>query len=341
MKIYLVGGAVRDAVLGLLIKERDYVVIGATPEEMSTQGYIPVGRDFPVFLHPKTHEEYALARTERKTSRGHQGFSFYTDPKVTLEEDLKRRDLTINAMALNEETGQIIDPYHGQADLQARILRHVSEAFSEDPLRILRVARFRAYLGQFNFSIAPETQALMKAMIQENALDELSDERIWKELVRALETDHPQKFFETLEDVCALPNLWKGKLNFHFPENSTPLIRFALLGYQAQYLPVAPKEFQELAQLIHEKADLTLKFPSSSAEEKVILLKSLDYLRRPERLALFLETCQLINPHSPIQAIEEAVVKLKILNREAIAAQSKTPKDIAMAIFTAECEALR
>jgi len=179
--VYLVGGAVRDRLLGLPVQEQDYVVVGATPEEMTAAGFLPVGKAFPVFLHPVTHEEYALARTERKIARGHQGFNFFTDPSITLEQDLARRDLTVNALA-KSKAGQIIDPFNGRADLQNRILRHVAPAFAEDPLRIFRVARLRAYLGRFNFSIAPETLALMEKMVAQGVVEELSDERIFQEL---------------------------------------------------------------------------------------------------------------------------------------------------------------
>src|SRR5689334_2179956 len=164
VKLYAVGGAVRDELLGLPVKDRDYVVVGSTPEEMERRGYKPVGKDFPVFLHPKTHEEYALARTERKTGKGYTQFSFHASPEVTLEEDLKRRDLTINAIAMVEETGEIIDPYHGQEDLNNKLLRHVSEAFIEDPVRILRIARFLARFYYLGFKIAPETEKLIKTM---------------------------------------------------------------------------------------------------------------------------------------------------------------------------------
>ncbi|HEX5476585.1 MAG TPA: multifunctional CCA tRNA nucleotidyl transferase/2'3'-cyclic phosphodiesterase/2'nucleotidase/phosphatase, partial [Burkholderiales bacterium] len=161
MKAYVVGGAVRDELLGLPVQDRDYVVIGATPEEMVRQGFQPVGKDFPVFLHPQTHEEYALARTERKSGRGYKGFTVYAAPDVTLEEDLRRRDLTINAMAKGED-GALVDPFHGKEDLERRLLRHVSEAFAEDPVRLLRVARFAA---RFGFRVADETRELMKAMV--------------------------------------------------------------------------------------------------------------------------------------------------------------------------------
>jgi len=203
-KVYLVGGAVRDVRLGLPVHERDWVVVGATPAWMETQGFRPVGRDFPVFLHPETGEEYALARTERKQGRGYHGFAFHAAPEVTLEEDLRRRDLTINAMAQDPETGAIIDPYGGQRDLQARLLRHVSEAFVEDPLRVLRVARFAAKLAPLGFRLAPETEALMGRMAASGELDALTPERVWKEMDKALRTDAPQVFFEVLHRVGAL-----------------------------------------------------------------------------------------------------------------------------------------
>jgi tRNA nucleotidyltransferase (CCA-adding enzyme) len=200
MKIYEVGGAVRDELLGLTVKDRDYVVVGATPEEMVGLGYRPVGKDFPVFLHPETHEEHALARTERKTARGYHGFEFHTDPEVTLEEDLARRDLTINAIAKDED-GALIDPYHGAEDLNDGILRHVSPAFAEDPVRILRVARFAA---RFGFDIAPETLELMRAMVTSGEVDALVSERVWQELARGLMEDRPSRMFEVLQESGAL-----------------------------------------------------------------------------------------------------------------------------------------
>jgi tRNA nucleotidyltransferase (CCA-adding enzyme) len=178
MKVYKVGGAVRDELLGLPVEDHDHVVVGASPEEMERLGYRPVGKDFPVFLHPQTHEEYALARTERKTARGYKGFTVYSAPDVTLEEDLARRDLTINAIAKDEATGALIDPFHGAADLQAGVLRHVSSAFAEDPVRILRVARFAA---RFGFGIAPETLELMRRMVAHGEADALVAERVWQE----------------------------------------------------------------------------------------------------------------------------------------------------------------
>lgn len=203
MKIYTVGGAVRDLMLGRPVRDRDYVVVGAAPEDLLAQGFRPIGRDFPVFLHPKTQEEYALARIERKTGKGYAGFAFDTARTVTLEEDLRRRDLTINAMALDEK-GTLIDPYGGQADLSARILRHVSSAFSEDPVRLLRVARFAARFQGLGFVIAPETLTLMRDMVVSGEVDALVPERVFQEIDQALGEAQPQVFFTVLRASGAL-----------------------------------------------------------------------------------------------------------------------------------------
>ena len=210
MKIYQVGGAVRDRLLGRAVHDVDYVVVGTTADEMMQKGFRPVGSHFPVFLHPITNAEYALARTERKTAPGHQGFTFHADPSVTLEEDLQRRDLTINAMAQEvnksgEPVGEIVDPYGGQADLGAGVLRHVSNAFLEDPLRVLRVARFAARFP--DFQIAPETLILMRRMVEARELETLSKERIWQELARAMEETEPLRFIETLNQCNALADV--------------------------------------------------------------------------------------------------------------------------------------
>ncbi|WIM04973.1 MAG: multifunctional CCA addition/repair protein [Candidatus Nitricoxidivorans perseverans] len=204
MKTYAVGGAVRDELLGLPVRERDWVVVGATPKEMAARGFRPVGRDFPVFLHPETHEEYALARTERKTAPGYTGFVFHAEPSVTLEEDLARRDLTINAIARDAD-GSLIDPHGGRSDLAARVLRHVSPAFGEDPVRILRVARFAARFA--DFAVAPETLALMRRMAEDGEVDALVPERVWQELARGLMEARPSRMFETLRTCGALKKL--------------------------------------------------------------------------------------------------------------------------------------
>jgi tRNA nucleotidyltransferase (CCA-adding enzyme) len=207
LKRYLVGGAVRDNLLNLPITEQDWVVVGSTPEQMLAEGYQQVGKDFPVFLHPQTREEYALARTERKSGTGYYGFSCHAEPDVTLEQDLLRRDLTINAIARSDD-GTLIDPYHGQEDLAQRILRHVSLAFSEDPLRVLRVARFAARFAPLGFQIAPETLALMSTMAQQGELTHLTAERVWKETEKALLTERPDIYFQVLRDCGALKVLF-------------------------------------------------------------------------------------------------------------------------------------
>ena len=201
MRSYIVGGAVRDRLLGLPVQDRDWVVVGATPEELRALGYLPVGADFPVFLHPETKEEYALARTERKTAPGYHGFAFHASPEVTLEQDLQRRDLTLNAIA-EDADGTLIDPWDGARDLEAKLLRHVSPAFAEDPVRILRVARFAARFT--GFRIAPETLALMHAMVQAGEVDALVPERVWREVSRGLMEARPSRMFEVLRECGAL-----------------------------------------------------------------------------------------------------------------------------------------
>src|SRR5580765_1034843 len=204
MKIYVVGGVVRDELLGLPVQDRDYVVVGATPEHMLSQGFRPVGKDFPVFLHPGTQEEYALARTERKVAPGYQGFVFHTDNTVTLEQDLARRDLTVNAMAKGED-GVLIDPYNGREDLHRRVLRHVSDAFVEEPVRILRIARFAARFA--DFTVAPETNTLMQDMVRAGEVDALVPERVWQELARGMMEKTPSRMFSVLRDCGALARI--------------------------------------------------------------------------------------------------------------------------------------
>ncbi|QQD22259.1 multifunctional CCA addition/repair protein [Oceanospirillaceae bacterium ASx5O] len=238
MQIYLVGGAVRDGLLKRPVKDRDWVVVGATPEQLLALGYEQVGADFPVFLHPKTREEYALARTERKSGQGYQGFECRFSPDVTLEQDLLRRDLTINAMAQDEQ-GNIVDPYGGRADLEQKILRHVSPAFAEDPLRVLRVARFAARFAPLGFTIAPETLALMQHMVSAGELDHLVAERVWTETRRALLEATPTVYIETLR-ACGALKVWLPELDALFgipqPEKHHPEIDcglHALLSLQA------------------------------------------------------------------------------------------------------------
>jgi tRNA nucleotidyltransferase (CCA-adding enzyme) len=204
MKTYAVGGCIRDDLLGLPVQDRDWVVVGATPQAMIDAGFLPVGKDFPVFLHPTTHEEHALARTERKTAAGYHGFVFHTDPSVTLEDDLARRDFTVNAMARGDD-GVLVDPFGGQRDLQDRVFRHVGPAFAEDPVRILRLARFMARFA--DFAVAPETMALCRSMVAAGEVDALVPERVWQELARGLMQDHPARMFETLRECGALARL--------------------------------------------------------------------------------------------------------------------------------------
>jgi len=256
MKTWLVGGAVRDMLLGRPVHERDWVVVGATPETLLLQGYTQVGRDFPVFLHPDSKEEYALARTERKSGQGYGGFVCDFSPDITLESDLLRRDLTVNAIARDDD-GQLIDPYGGQADLQARILRHVSPAFREDPLRVLRVARFAARYAPLGFTIAPETLALMQAITQDGELTALTPERIWKETERALGEDQPQVYFRVLRDCGALAVLFPEIDRLfgvpqpaqHHPEIDTGIHTLMVLEQAASLSPETRVRF---AALVHD-----------------------------------------------------------------------------------------
>lgn len=253
MEIYTVGGAVRDALLGLPIQDRDYVVIGSTPEAMVVAGFLPVGKDFPVFLHPQTHEEYALARTERKQGHGYKGFSVFAHPSVTLEEDLQRRDLTINAIAQDAQ-GHLIDPFGGIKDLAAGILRHVSAAFIEDPVRILRVARFAA---RFGFQVAPETLQLMRQMVDQGELDFLVAERVWQEFAKGLMTREPARMIEILRACGALARLLPEvdalfgvpqRADYH-PEIDTGAHTLLALNYAAQQQFTLPVRW---AVLLHD-----------------------------------------------------------------------------------------
>ena len=260
MKIYMVGGAVRDALLGLPVQDRDWVVVGATPEALSAQGFVPVGRDFPVFLHPRTHEEYALARTERNTARGYRGFEVHATPDVTLEQDLARRDLTINSIAaparpdcaegvFEPDLNALIDPHGGRRDLRAKVLRHVTDAFREDPVRILRLARFAARFA--DFSVAPETLALMRDMVAHGEVDALVPERVWQELARGLMENKPSRMFEVLRDCGALRHLlpevdklWgvPQRADYH-PEIDTGIHLMMVLDMAAQLGAPLPVRF--------------------------------------------------------------------------------------------------
>lgn len=256
MEIYLVGGAVRDKLLNNPVKENDWLVIGETPESMVKQGFRPVGKDFPVFLHPQSHEEYALARTERKTARGYKGFAIHASPDVTIEQDLIRRDLTINAMAMTPE-GRVIDPFGGQQDLESRVFRHVSPAFTEDPVRILRVARFAARYAHIGFKLAEETRGLMQSMVTAGEVDYLVPERVWAELFKALNEPTPSAFFYTLKECGALARIFPEIDNLfgvpqpekYHPEIDTGL-HCMLCLQQAAHLSASPEV--RFAALVHD-----------------------------------------------------------------------------------------
>lgn len=313
MEIFLVGGAVRDQLLGLPIKERDFVVVGATVQEMIDLGYKPVGKDFPVFLHPQTHEEYALARTERKISKGYTGFKFYTDISVTLEDDLRRRDLTVNAIA-QKTNGEIIDPYNGREDLKNKILRHVSEAFTEDPVRILRVARFASRFA--DFKIHPETLELMRLMVNSGEVNALVPERVWQELQRTLELPTPHRFFEVLYDCGALSIIFP-EINTHFKKtiemlqraakvNEKSIIRFAALTKCLSLEEIKilcfrnriPSSYRELALLVVKFQNDFNNILLLDPEGIITLLEKLDAFRRTVRFAAFLEASDASNANN-------------------------------------------
>ncbi|MDE3272275.1 tRNA nucleotidyltransferase [Pseudoalteromonas sp. G4] len=314
MKVYLVGGAVRDKLLKRPIKECDYVVVGSTPAELISLGYQQVGNDFPVFLHPKTKDEYALARTERKSGQGYTGFICDFAPEVTLEEDLVRRDLTVNAMA-EDENGNIIDPFNGQTDLANKLLRHVSDAFCEDPLRILRVARFAARYHYLGFTIAPETQQLMQQMVARGEINTLTKERIWLEIEKSLEDGAINVFTDVLAEINALPIILPALIDFWSQEYSCKLaellsktsgeqqkiVRFCLwlkdiLPEQINSLSAhlrIPNTYSNALYLFNRFAPIFSK--SAPCTQQVLdLLNTADVWRRPERLTLFLATFKLL-----------------------------------------------
>ncbi|MGA2363892.1 MAG: multifunctional CCA tRNA nucleotidyl transferase/2'3'-cyclic phosphodiesterase/2'nucleotidase/phosphatase [Steroidobacteraceae bacterium] len=308
MQVYLVGGAVRDELLGRAVTERDWVVVGGTPADMERAGYRPVGREFPVFLHPQTNEEYALARLERKTGPGYRGFTMQFSPEVTLEEDLLRRDLTINAMARSPE-GTLIDPYGGREDLHERQLRHVSAAFVEDPVRVLRVARFAARFAELGFRVAPETYSLMRAMVANGEVAALVPERVWQELERALREPSPEVFFDTLQDCGALavllPELrWEAAdrdaLRAVVPLSGDTSVRFAALGAGSAEAGLAalcerlraPNPHRELALLCLRLQQRIAAASALDGAGLLELLESADAVRRPERFERLLCACR-------------------------------------------------
>ena len=343
MKTYVVGGAVRDELLGLPVQDRDYVVVGSTPDEMARLGYKPVGKDFPVFLHPKTHEEYALARTERKSGRGYKGFTVHAAPDVTLEDDLRRRDLTINAMAKAED-GALIDPFGGKRDLENRVLRHVSDAFAEDPVRILRVARFAA---RFAFAVAPETMALMKQMVASGEAGYLVPERVWQEFSKGLMEREPERMFEVLE-ACSLQKKLLPELRERTGLSGTLPVRFARLCWllkdpEAQALCArlkVPGEVRDLALLACRNRVALRASRLATPQALLELLKRTDAFRRPERFEALLEVARRDVPIVDTTRLERARRAAAAIDAGAIAAQAASAADIARLIDERRIEAI-
>jgi tRNA nucleotidyltransferase (CCA-adding enzyme) len=343
MKAYVVGGAVRDELLGLPVADRDWVVVGATPEEMTAAGFRPVGKDFPVFLHPATQEEYALARTERKSGRGYKGFTVHAAPDVTLEEDLRRRDLTINAMARAED-GTLIDPFGGARDLKAGILRHVGEAFGEDPVRILRVARFAA---RFDFSVAEETAELMRAMVEAGQVEDLVPERVWQELARGLAEAHPQRMLEVLESCGALARVFpelradaapRAALARAAAAAASLAVRFTVLTAdlaEAELRAVSerlrvPNEVRELALTYCRCRGLLRRAAGAPPAELLETLKRADALRRPERFAELLTAARIVESGAEEAArrLERALAAARQVDAAAVARGAASPAEI-------------
>ena len=376
MKIYEVGGAVRDELLGLPVKDRDYVVVGATPEEMTRLGYRAVGKDFPVFLHPQSHDEYALARTERKTARGYRGFQVYAAPDVTLEEDLRRRDLTINAMARDEQ-GQLIDPYGGERDLRAKVLRHASEAFAEDPVRVLRVARFAARYG--DFSVAPETLALMQAMAANGEVDALVAERVWQELAKGLMEAHPSRLFEALIESHALDRIVPEfasfdpkhaalqKLDAAASRGASIAVRYATLVAtidgrrrppsaalqpDAAGAPVlAVSQRLRVPSDCADLAKLTLRWIASVEHARALapqalleLLIGADGLRRPQRFRDLLSVCGYVigaETAGEVPYLIQAQTALTALDTKSVVASAQSSEEIPALIHAAQLSVIK
>ncbi len=351
MEIYLVGGAVRDKLLGLPVKEKDWVVVGATPEEMLAQGFKPVGKEFPVFLHPKTKEEYALARTERKVGKGYKGFTFYASPEVTLADDLQRRDLTINAMAETAD-GELIDPYGGQQDLQHKLLHHVSPAFQEDPVRILRVARFSSQFP--DFSVHPDTLQFMRNMVKAGEVNALVAERVWQELSRSLSNKKPSRFFQTLTEADALPILFPDIsdkelviLDRAATMTTDAAIRFAALTHlhtekNLQTLIQRyriPNEFADLTFLVNRYRELYKNILSANAKELLNFITRTDALRRPERFQQFLIACEAID--TAISPTHQEKIKKALTAIKSVDSKSLQTKNLTGEAFAHELEKLR
>ncbi len=344
MNVYLVGGAIRDRLLGLTSQEKDWVVINATPSDLTKLGYKQVGKSFPVFIHPKTGEEYALARKEIKSGKGYYGFKIDANPNVTLEEDLYRRDLTINAMA-EDNTGQIIDPFNGQKDISNRVLRHVSNAFVEDPLRVLRVSRFKAKLHDLNFEIAPGTKKLLEEIVESGELQTLVPERIWQETYKALCEPRFDQYFQTLIDLKALTQLFPEitHMNSDFSENHivqsaikkgvSPKIKFCsiflvMLENNRQSLKDAitamqdriniPNDFKNLVLLVENIYPMLFSSDSNAnkefnAEQCLNFIEKLDALRKPSNLEEVLEVISLKKDYANIETTVSLIRKSLIL----------------------------
>jgi tRNA nucleotidyltransferase (CCA-adding enzyme) len=373
VKIYAVGGAVRDELLGLPVTDRDYVVVGSTPEEMVRLGYKPVGRDFPVFLHPQTHEEHALARTERKIARGYKGFQVYAAPDVTLEQDLERRDLTINALA-RDEAARIVDPFGGAADLERGLLRHVSPAFVEDPVRILRVARFAA---RFGFAVAPETMALMRAMVANGEADALVPERVWQEFSRGLMEGDAGLMFPVLAG-CGLLDKLLPELELEFehmrPANDSARVlvralecaaagrlglapRFAIVASRAGAAEAtrtvserlkAPGDCRDLALIAGRHVETVKRAAALRAPALLALLERCDAFRRPERFEELLALAECLErgergwagtPYMPRAILRRALGAATGVDASKIAARS-AKADIAAQVRRARIAAI-
>ena len=349
LNVYVVGGAVRDALLGLSPGDRDWVVVGTTPEEMVRRGFIPVGGDFPVFLHPRTKEEYALARTERKSGRGYKGFTFYTGTDVTLEQDLARRDLTVNAIA-QTSLGELVDPLGGVRDLQQKVFRHVGEAFEEDPVRILRLARFATRF--VDFTIAPETLALCRRMVQSGEVDALVPERVWQELSRGLMGARPSRMLDVLVQVGAAARVLPGWVDAQrvrdlldlAAQTSLPLAaRYAVFSLETPDLqPLCkalrvPTECADAARLL----SVVLEGISAdwNAENVLALIERCDGLRKPDRLRMLFQTAQLVAP-LPIERWESALQTVLDVDAGAAAKTAPSPAMIRETVRQARLEAL-
>jgi tRNA nucleotidyltransferase (CCA-adding enzyme) len=327
VKAYVVGGAVRDELLGLPVRDRDHVVVGATPQEMVRLGYKPVGKDFPVFLHPATHEEHALARTERKSGPGYKGFTVHAAPEVTLEDDLRRRDLTINAIAKAED-GTLIDPFGGRKDLERRVLRHVSEAFAEDPVRILRVARFAA---RFAFDVAPETLLLMKKMVASGEADALVPERVWQEFAKGLGEPHAPRMFEVLKETGLLfpeikdwPERFSGSLPVRFAHLMWPLGESEVSALCDRLR--APNEVRDLALVAVRNRNALGS--AASPEALLGLLKATDAFRRPERFSELLEVARLAAPGLDLERARRALAAAAAVDAGAVARRAADERSI-------------